>query len=80
MTGPLTGDKAHPGIFDNAKIKQFVPGFHCLKPVSAGIRESAKWLREHPDQQRIDPDIDAIFEDVVAAWRRLGASQTAGLD
>ena len=26
MSGTLKGDKAHPAVFDNSKIKRFVPG------------------------------------------------------
>ncbi len=73
LTGTLKGDKAHPGVFDNTKIKRFVPEFRCRKPFRVGIRESVAWLRAHPDQQHLDPQVDAVFEDVVAAWRRAGA-------
>ncbi len=73
LTGTLQGDKAHPGVFDNAKIKRFVPEFRCRKPFRVGIRESVAWLRAHPDQQHLDPQVNAVFEDVVAAWRRAGA-------
>lgn len=73
LTGTLKGDKAHPGVFDNAKIKRFVPEFRCRKPFRVGIRESVAWLRAHPDQQHLDPQVDAVFGDVVAAWRRTGA-------
>src|SRR5581483_7173777 len=44
MTGSLKGDKSHPGIFDNSKIKRFVPDFHCRKPFHLGVRESVEWL------------------------------------
>jgi nucleoside-diphosphate-sugar epimerase len=70
MTGTLRGDKAHPGVFDNAKIKRFVPEFQCRKRFSVGIGESVAWLRAHPDQQQLNPQIDAVCEEVVAAWRR----------
>lgn len=72
MIGSLQGDKAHPGVFDNSKIKRFVPGFHCQKPFRAGIRESVRWLREHPDQQNLNPQVDALCDEVIAAWRGAG--------
>lgn len=72
LTGTLKGDKAHPGVFDNAKVKRFVPEFQCHKPFHVGIRESVAWLRAHPDQQHLDPQVDAVFEDVLAAWRQAG--------
>jgi nucleoside-diphosphate-sugar epimerase len=69
MIGTLKGDKAHPGVFDNSKIKKFVPGFRCQKPFSVGVRESIAWLRAHPDQQNLNPKLDKLIDDVVAAVR-----------
>jgi nucleoside-diphosphate-sugar epimerase len=68
MTGTLKGDKAHPGVFDNAKIKRFVPEFRCGKPFRVGVRESVDWLREHPDQQNRKPELDELIEKVIGAW------------
>ena len=69
LSGTLQGDKAHPGVFDNAKIRRFVPEFHCRKPFRAGVRESVAWLRAHPDQQNPKPQVDAMCDAVIAAWR-----------
>jgi nucleoside-diphosphate-sugar epimerase len=68
--GTLKGDKAHPGVFDNSKIKRLVPEFQCRKPFSAGVRESIDWLRAHPAQQNLNPQLDSEIETVIAAWRR----------
>jgi nucleoside-diphosphate-sugar epimerase len=38
MTGTLKGDKAHPGVFDNSKIKRFVPEFRCCTLFRQGVR------------------------------------------
>ena len=70
MTGSLKGDKAHPGVFDNSKIKRFVPGFQCRKPFRIGVRESIDWLRNHPEYQNLNPKVDALCDDVVAAWQK----------
>ena len=71
MTGSLKGDKSHPGVFDNSKIKKFVPGFSCRKPFHTGVRESVAWLRQHPDQQNLNAKTDALCEEVVKAWKSL---------
>lgn len=70
MSGGLRGDKAHPGIFDNSKIKRFVPDFKGRKPFRVGIRESVEWLRAHPEHQNLNPQIDAVCDLVVGAWRK----------
>lgn len=69
LTGPLKGDKSHPGVFDNSKIKRFVPEFQCRKSFRAGIREAVGWLRAHPDQQNRKSEVDDTFDKVVTAWR-----------
>ena len=72
LTGTLKGDKAHPGVFDNSKLKRLVPDFQCRKPFRVGIRESVAWLRAHPDQQNLRPEVDAMIDGIVAAWRARG--------
>lgn len=68
FTGTLKGDKAHPGVFDNAKLRRLVPGFRCHKPFRDGIRESVAWLRAHPEQRQFDPALDTLLDEVLTAW------------
>ena len=28
------------------------------------------WLREHPEEQNLNPQVDALIDEVIAAWRR----------
>jgi nucleoside-diphosphate-sugar epimerase len=74
MTGTLKGDKAHPGVFDNTKIKRFVPGFRCRTLFREGVRESVAWLRAHPDQQHLNPEVDKMCDEVLAAWQNREAA------
>jgi nucleoside-diphosphate-sugar epimerase len=67
LTGTLKGDKSYPGVFDNSKIKRFVADFKCRKPFRAGVRESVAWLRAHPEQQNLNPQVDAICDAVAKA-------------
>ena len=67
MAGTLRGDKSYPGVFDNSKIKRFVPGFACRKPFRVGVRESVAWLRAHPDQQNLNPQVDSMCDAVASA-------------
>jgi nucleoside-diphosphate-sugar epimerase len=68
----LKGDKAEPAVFDNSKIKRFVPDFVCRKPFGEGIRESVNWMRAHPDQKKHNPKVDDYCDRVVAAWMEEG--------
>ncbi len=70
LTGTLLGDKAHPGVFDNSKIKRFVPEFETRKPFRVGVRESIAWLRAHPEDQNLNPQVDKEIEAVLEAWQR----------
>jgi nucleoside-diphosphate-sugar epimerase len=69
FTGTLKGDKVHPGVFDNSKIKRFVPEFQARKPFRTGVRESVAWLRAHPAHQNLSPELDATIDQIIAAWR-----------
>ena len=69
LIGPLKGDKASPGIFDNSKIKRFVPEFQCRKPFAVGIREAIAWMRQHPEDRKINQQADTLIGEVCAAWR-----------
>jgi len=73
LTGPLKGDKSHPGVFDNSKVKRFVSDFQCRKPFRTGIRESVAWLRAHPEQQNLNPQLDATMDQVLTAWKKRSA-------
>jgi nucleoside-diphosphate-sugar epimerase len=70
MTGSLKGDKSYPGVFDNSKIKRFVPEFSARTPFRTGVRESVAWLESHPELQNLSPKMDLLCEEVVAAWRK----------
>jgi len=72
LIGTVKGDKAHAAIFDNSKIKRFVPDFQCRKPFRVGIRESVEWFRQHPDRKVVNPEADAEFDKVTAAWLAQG--------
>jgi nucleoside-diphosphate-sugar epimerase len=70
--GTLKGDKAHPGVFDNSKLKRFVPEFICRKPFRGGVRESVDWLRAHPEFKNLNPQLDATIDTVIDAWKASG--------
>lgn len=66
----LLGDKAHSMIFDNSKIKRLVPGFQARIPFAQGAREMIEWYNADPSRQVVNPDFDAILEQILSAYAR----------
>ncbi len=68
----LLGDKMHSMIFDNSKIKRFVPGFHCDISFRDGAREIIDWYDRRPEHQQIDEGYRRLTERVIDAMARAG--------
>ncbi|HWS50301.1 MAG TPA: NAD-dependent epimerase/dehydratase family protein [Microbacterium sp.] len=60
-SGQLTGDMAHSVVFDNTKIRRVVPEFNPTVALHRAADEIIEWHDAHPELQRIDPDLDALF-------------------
>jgi nucleoside-diphosphate-sugar epimerase len=61
------GDRSHSVIFDNSKIKAFVPGFVATTPFSLGAREIIDWHDAHPGHQVVDQQLNEVYDRLVAA-------------
>ena len=68
MRGGLLGDKAVSVVFDNSKIKRFVPAFRPVILFHEGMRRSAAWYAEHPDAKKCNPEIERKIERLLADW------------
>jgi nucleoside-diphosphate-sugar epimerase len=66
--GPLRGDKAENGVFDNSKIKNAVNGFHCKKNLRDQFVESYAWFCENVERQRINEFENARAEEIIRIW------------
>ena len=66
--GNLHGDKAHSAIFDNAKIKRFVPGFQAAIPFRTGIRRTIEWFEEKPERMRIVEANNALIDRILERY------------
>ena len=64
----LIGDKAQTAIFDNTKIKTFVPGFVATIPFETGIRRTLAWYVSHPDWLGYDMEWDAAMDELVEKY------------
>jgi hypothetical protein len=65
----MIGDKSNSMVFDNDKIKRFVPDYSCEVPWAEGVRRSLAWFEEHPESQTIDHEMNSIWDQVVASYQ-----------
>ena len=67
--GNLLGDKANTVLFDNTKIKRFVPGYQATVPFVEGVRRAYEYFLAHPELQTIDEEWDKNIEAILEADR-----------
>jgi nucleoside-diphosphate-sugar epimerase len=61
----LLGDKTWSVVFDNSKIKTFVPGFQAIIPFREGIRRTLDWFAADEKRQRIDEGVNAEMDRIL---------------
>lgn len=72
--GSLVGDKSQSALFDNSKIKSFVPGYLATTPFSEGIARSVRWFEAHPERCTIDQAFNERCDRIIAAQEKALAS------
>jgi nucleoside-diphosphate-sugar epimerase len=71
MRGSLLGDKAVSTIFDNSKIKRFVPGFVATIPFKEGIKRTVKWFEADRSRMVINEANNDFIDKVLKAYRNI---------
>lgn len=66
--GSLVGDKANSVLFDNSKIKRFVPDFVCEVSWAEGVRRSLVWFDAHPEFQTLDHALNELWDRLIASY------------
>jgi nucleoside-diphosphate-sugar epimerase len=66
----LLGDKSWCALFDNTKIKSFVPGWEAQIPFAEGIRRTIDWFDADPARRTINEKADAGVDEILRAWQR----------
>jgi nucleoside-diphosphate-sugar epimerase len=66
--GGLTGDKAASVVFDNSKIKRFVPGYCAKVPFAQGIQRTIEWFDADPRRKQIDEGANASWDKLIDAY------------
>ena len=69
-TGTLIGDKSVSVVFDNSKIKRFVPGYCATTTFAEGIRQSLAWFNADPSRKQIDRQVNATMDKLIAAYEK----------
>jgi nucleoside-diphosphate-sugar epimerase len=69
-TGTLTGDKSVSVVFDNSKIKRFVPGFCATTSFAEGIQKSLAWFNADASRKVIDDAVNATTDKLIAAYEK----------
>ena len=66
--GGLTGDKSASVVFDNTKIKRFVPDYCATLPFAQGIERTINWFDADPRRKQIDEDANASWDKIIDAY------------
>jgi nucleoside-diphosphate-sugar epimerase len=77
VEGTLLGDKAVSAVFDNTKIKRFVPGFTARTPFATGIRRTIAWFDADPARKLIDAATNERWDKLVVAYETACAQARA---
>jgi len=76
LRGGLIGDKASSVIFDNTKIKRFVPGFVATIPFKKGIQRTIQWFEADPKRQIVKKETNEWFDKVINQYETAFHSPT----
>jgi nucleoside-diphosphate-sugar epimerase len=70
MKGSLLGDKSNTAIFDNSKIKRFVPGYVATTRYRDGISRTIAWFDSDPARREIDHEAASSWDRLICAYER----------
>ena len=65
----LLGDKSYSMIFDNSKIKRFVPDFKATISFSEGIKRVFNWFEADPKRKIIDESINEGMDRIISLYK-----------
>lgn len=65
LEGSLLGDKAHSVVFDNSKIKTFVPDYQATTSLVEGFSRTVNWFRADPSRQVEDGAFNELSDRII---------------
>jgi nucleoside-diphosphate-sugar epimerase len=69
LLGSLIGDKSYSVIFDNTKIKTFVPGFIAVIPFNEGIKRTLAWFEADSKRKIIKKESNDMMDRIINAYK-----------
>ncbi|MBN1309987.1 MAG: SDR family oxidoreductase [Anaerolineae bacterium] len=70
LSGTLLGDKTWSAVFDNSKIKTFVPGYQAVIPFRDGIRRTLDGFDADEKRRRVDEAVNEEMDLILKAYSR----------
>jgi len=68
LRGSLLGDKSVSTIFDNSKIRRFVPEFNPVIRFKDGIRNTVKWFEEDSKRMIVNDKTDKFMDTIISSY------------
>jgi nucleoside-diphosphate-sugar epimerase len=68
LQGNLLGDKSLCAIFDNSKIRAFVPAFRATIPLSEGFRRTLAWFDADPARQIVRDETNQMMDRILRSY------------
>jgi nucleoside-diphosphate-sugar epimerase len=66
----FAGDLAHSAIFDNSKIRRFVPSFSPTRTFVRAVVDMARWRGEHPHEAIGEAGVGPILDRMVDGYHQ----------
>jgi nucleoside-diphosphate-sugar epimerase len=70
VRGTLLGDKSYCAVFDNSKIKRFVPDYTATIPFAEGIKETIQWFEAEPSRMKVNEETNRFFNELIANFSK----------
>ena len=69
----FVGDLAHSAIFDNTKIRRFVPAFNPTRTFVRSVVELAEWRAAHPTEAAGEPAVEEVIDRMARGYHEARA-------
>ena len=69
VRGTLLGDKSHCAIFDNSKIKKFVPEFVATIPFAEGIKQTLRWFEADKSRMLVSDVTNRFLDGLIEVYK-----------